>query len=495
MKNVFIRAGRFLWSWRFLKILLGIAALVIFFYVEEDWRGARAWAATKAKWEAQGETFDIQRLAPTPVPDDQNLGALPLFKMEPDPDPNRGGYLALLTLRKTFAWDWVKSNLPSCGMWERGEPTDAEKNRALVAAAYAVAFKNAPSSQDAFAQFSALVPAVADLRAAAAERPYCRFEENYRFDLPGESSLALITAQITLSKFLTADAVLALDAKKPDVALADILVHDKLMSGTLQQPLLVTGLVAIGMEAINHGVIYEGLARHVWNDGQLAELEQHLAQVDFLASYQKGLRGEACLMIAFFERLKPQREILAGRLHQQGTAFSPRDWTPILCPDGWIDLMKVRSANFDLTAAGLVDLQSRTLSPSTVFQFAATIEKRQGFLFGDNPGPINSAAQKFAIAQVRVDETRIVCALERYRLARGVYPGSLEVLAPQYIDDLPHDIIDGKPYHYQLRADGSFQLYSVGWNQTDDGGEFALKKDSPKQIDYKNGDWPWPTPK
>jgi hypothetical protein len=58
-----------------------------------------------------------------------------------------------------------------------------------------------------------------------------------------------------------------------------------------------------------------------------------------------------------------------------------------------------------------------------------------------------------------------------------------------------HDIIDGKPYHYQARANGAFQLYSVGWNQTDDGGAFAVKKDNPKIIDYENGDWPWPAPK
>ena len=92
-----------------------------------------------------------------------------------------------------------------------------------------------------------------------------------------------------------------------------------------------------------------------------------------------------------------------------------------------------------------------------------------------------------------MDETRIACALERYRLAQGVYPGSLDTLAPAYINELPHDIMNGQPYHYQFRPDGTFLLYSVGWNQTDDGGKVVFKKDAPTQIDYNEGDWVWPT--
>lgn len=517
MKKFLLRAcgkvGRFFWSWGFLKFVLWMITLIILFYVEEDWRGARAWAATKAKWEAKGETFDIMRLAPGPVPDDENLAALPLFKMEPDPDPDseRHGYLAPLTLHKAFSVDWADGKMPRGGMWEQGQLTDSASNKALVAGAANVAFKGMPPEGDAFAQFSALVPAMAELRSAAAARRYCRFEENYRFDLPSESSLALVTAQITLSKYLSSDAILAFDAKKPGIALEDILTHDKLMTGSTQQPMLVAGLVAIGMQAINQSSIYQGLATHAWNDEQLAQLQKQMASIDFLAAYQNALRGEACIMIAAYDRLKPQREQLISELHTKTDTVPPppperRDWTPLIWPDGWIDLLKSRSANFDLAASRLVDVQNQILSPKSIDQFIADIEKTRSDnasslfsiwknFFGVSVGPIDNAAQKFAIAQVRLDETRIACALERYHLAHVSYPATLEELAPAYIDFIPHDIINGKPYHYQARADGTFQLYSIGWNETDDGGVFAFKKDNPKAIDYKNGDWPWPTPK
>jgi hypothetical protein len=84
---------------------------------------------------------------------------------------------------------------------------------------------------------------------------------------------------------------------------------------------------------------------------------------------------------------------------------------------------------------------------------------------------------------------RVACALERYRKARGRNPESLDALLPQYVEKLPHDVIGGAPLIYHLSADGEFQLYSVGWNEKDDGGISAFKKDG--TVDTANGDWTW----
>jgi hypothetical protein len=105
------------------------------------------------------------------------------------------------------------------------------------------------------------------------------------------------------------------------------------------------------------------------------------------------------------------------------------------------------------------------------------------------------ATSTFSKMQVWVDETRIACALGRYRLAHGVYPMTLDALAPAYIDALPHDIMNGELYHYRLNADGTFLLYSVGWNQVDDGGKVVMKQDNPNLQDYTQGDWVWPMAK
>jgi hypothetical protein len=85
--------------------------------------------------------------------------------------------------------------------------------------------------------------------------------------------------------------------------------------------------------------------------------------------------------------------------------------------------------------------------------------------------------------QNEVNEAQIVCALERYRLARGEYPETLEALAPQFIQKIPHDVIGGQPLHYRRTAEQKFLLYSVGWNERDDGGISA--------SDRAHGDWVW----
>jgi hypothetical protein len=92
--------------------------------------------------------------------------------------------------------------------------------------------------------------------------------------------------------------------------------------------------------------------------------------------------------------------------------------------------------------------------------------------------------QTFARIQTKVEEAQIVCALERHRLAQGKYPETLDELAPQFIGKLPHDIIGGQPLKYRRTTDGQFVLYSIGWNETDDGGQFC-------SYPYDKGDWVW----
>jgi hypothetical protein len=97
--------------------------------------------------------------------------------------------------------------------------------------------------------------------------------------------------------------------------------------------------------------------------------------------------------------------------------------------------------------------------------------------------------QTTAHNQTLVNEAQIACALERCHLAHGKYPETLDALAPQFIEKIPHDIIGGQPLHYRRTDDGKFLLYSVGWNEIDDGGQEPLTKGG--VIDYTNGDWVW----
>lgn len=104
------------------------------------------------------------------------------------------------------------------------------------------------------------------------------------------------------------------------------------------------------------------------------------------------------------------------------------------------------------------------------------------------PNPLK-VAQITAFDQTQINEAEIACALERYRFKTGQYPEALGALAPQFIGKLPHDIVGGEPLHYSRTGDGSFRLYSVGWNEKDDGGANGMVK--PGAGDYAKGDWVW----
>jgi len=56
----------------------------------------------------------------------------------------------------------------------------------------------------------------------------------------------------------------------------------------------------------------------------------------------------------------------------------------------------------------------------------------------------------------------------------------LQELVPEYFSEIPIDPFDGAPFRYRVRANGQWAVYSVGPNQTDDGGE--LPANEPKKY-------------
>ena len=96
---------------------------------------------------------------------------------------------------------------------------------------------------------------------------------------------------------------------------------------------------------------------------------------------------------------------------------------------------------------------------------------------------------KTANAQTIVNQAIIACALERYRLANGNFPDKLEAMTPQFISPLPHDVINGEPFHYRRAEGNQFTLYSVGWNLK--GHDQSARK---SLFEGKEGDWMWEYP-
>jgi hypothetical protein len=106
--------------------------------------------------------------------------------------------------------------------------------------------------------------------------------------------------------------------------------------------------------------------------------------------------------------------------------------------------------------------------------------------------------QRYAYAQAALDLVVTACAVERYRIARRQLPEALDELVPDWIDRGPVDVIDGRPLRYRRLDRNRYVLYSVGWNQTDDGGRVAERDRRIWSWDRlpgmrDEGDWVWRT--
>jgi hypothetical protein len=88
----------------------------------------------------------------------------------------------------------------------------------------------------------------------------------------------------------------------------------------------------------------------------------------------------------------------------------------------------------------------------------------------------------------------VSCALERYRLQHDAYPGALADLAPEWMSRVPEDPVPHESFHYERDKEGSFRLWSVGWNRVDDGGAvlYDTRRDS-RQFVRDQLDWVWPS--
>jgi hypothetical protein len=501
------------------QILIGLACpvlLVALFYAEEDWRGWHAWQQFKHEREARGEKFGYQSYVPAPVPDDQNFAMTPVVvscygqmidhtghEISPR-NTNLVNRLDISCLREANTGDH-----PDIGSRQKGTLTDLKvwqqyyRNPTITNSwkyrpdEFPVAPQPQSPAADVLLALSKYDPVIEELRKAG-RLPYSRFPLEYDKENPGAILLPHLAALKKCSQVLQLRAIAELQNDQSDRAFDDVKLMLRLMDSVRNEPLLISHLVRISILQMALQTLWEGLMMHKWSEAQLAGLNEELSRLDFLADYKLAMHGEMAFQegIARFLEHHPEQFVNETGDTQEAEPEIILRISMHLIPSGWFiqnQLHCVRAMEeFYLPAA---DVRHQTIDPALIHRADAALENER-----KNLGPFNilesmmlpalgKAATKFAFAQSSADLARVACALERYRMAHGQYPGSLDALAPQYIGKLPHDVIGGAPLIYYPSADGKFQLYSIGWNEKDDGGISAFKKDG--TVDIENGDWTW----
>ena len=482
---------------RILAGLVGLLVLMVLFHVEENWRGRRAWDDWKREREAAGDSYEWASIIPPPVPDSEN------FAMHPAVAHAVKGPKGLEIA--------LESQISPRGGFMEGRTEDLD------------AWKEALQNPDLMA---ALESKAADMNriVEASLRPKSRLPLDYeKQEIPSLLGFRAMTRVFRLR------ALARLAAGQNEAALEDVLTILRLAQHFQKEPSLISSLLHGALVNIAMQPVWEGLSGRRWNDAQLVRLQSALSLLDELECIRRGWQGERALQYQDWVRLFNQPGWAAAHAgfdfqgadeaSKQGFIASFIGW--VLIPKGWFYLNHRTFDRFWVDCPlKAIDVPGHRVDPSTHAAFQRWIEDTRwnpsSFIARRAVPALMGQNLRFARTQVAVDHAVIVCALERYRLVKGTYPASLTDLAPGQLDKLPSDVIGGQPYNYRRVPDGSFKLWSVGWDGKDDDGQLVLEGDyllyrmegeaeladeqvlqnrqARVQRSLERGDWPWVQP-
>ena len=318
-----------------------------------------------------------------------------------------------------------------------------------------------------------------DLIREALKRPYARMDGDYS-DPTGIPIPNLVSVRM-VAQMLAQRAQCYLLLYQPENALGELsLLNDshRLLEGapTGKPITLVAAMINVAVAGLYTDAIADGLRLKAWKEPQLIALQKRLKEINLPPFVAEALHEEqagSCRIIEI--------RALENKKNPKFPPFWPRGWIyQNMVSVATLDQLVIDSFNptKGLIAPPIVDASNHEIetkishfSPYKVF--AAILIRNF----------TRAAIQTTVHNQSLVNEGQIACALERYRLAHGDYPPTLDALSSEFIEKLPHDIIGGQPLHYCRTGDGKFLLYSVGWNRTDDGGIASDKMDQ--------DDWVW----
>jgi hypothetical protein len=500
---------RWLFSWRGIRRILIVLAwsvtIVALWYGEENWRGRHAWNRYRKATEARGESLDFAAYIPKPVPDDQNFAATPLLRSfaQPHFEFLTNDFYARASKRAVEHNNWIDQKRRSfldLVAWQmaseavqrgelKGEKFETDKTDLAARAAIAPEILKEMKSDQ---------PVFAELRAASS-RKFSRYPLYYDLENPWGILLPHLARIKGVCERLNLQACAELAIGQSDQAMADVKLMLAMADSIKTEPFLISFLVRVACFQIAIHPVWEGLAEHRWNSAQLSELQGWFSSYDFLTDPREPFLAERAYGIQIAEVGKNSAQLLMD------IADSPLFLLFRVLPSGWIDQEKLNYATlFDAQRKGEIemDLNAKTISPHKVTSNSAELNSQ---IYGGRPRwftlldhrlfaavllpSLNNIAAKIAMAQTAANQAALGCALERYRIKKGQSPSTLQDLVPQFISRTPNDVITGEPYRYRRTDDDNFILYSVGWNEKDDGGVPGKTL-----FDQSRGDWVWSYP-
>jgi hypothetical protein len=329
----------------------------------------------------------------------------------------------------------------------------------------------------------------------ALERPLARIEGDY--SRPFESPFPNFVRTRTVMQMLADRAVCHLLLKDPQAALEELtLLHGFAGRMNTSPHFLVSVMIHVAVTRLYTSVIEDGLRLHAWQEPQLLALEEQLKSIELVPELVEALRVERAGSCKTFEISAPSDLAELMNRDEVPTLLQKarKVVETLFIPRGWWEQNRAVMARYGMQTLECFDPENQTVSPEKIDRVISAI---QAELAGFHPYtvlakiavPNTAKAVRICVRnQASVQSALIACKLERYHRDHGTYPETLSGLVPRYGAGFPLEPMSDEPLKYRPVASG-YLLYSVGWNQKDDGGSAASVQ--PNETASISGDWVW----
>lgn len=432
--------------------------------------GSREWERYRAAALARGEKLTFAEYLPPPVPPEDNYTSGTIFDIRSETDTDSASF-------DRFKIPAAKGMVEAVSMEERLEQTKA----AMIEAGWLDANQGALKASEAvLAGLERFQPTLGALRAARS-RPRSHFPRSGA-PPPGTDfrSISCVTAVSKLwSKHMEALLVIG----QSDAALEDLRDGIRLYEALRNEPAMISALVRLSLLHGMFEAIDRGLAERGWKTQDLVQIQALLAKVDLASdarhafASEKGFVNDTALAVglSFRERVDKLEDI--AFMEQLTSEW--RVWVSVCSGDGYRWLIQ-QNHILDSRIAQFRD------GLDSVFESVPSVDPDAKVLLTDITGMLS---KRYVAVEMKRRFSRLVCALERYRMEHAAYPTTLDQLVPTFIEAVPNDVIDGKAVRYRTGGDKGFHLYSIGANSRDDQGSAAPDRDAKKPLEAP--DWVW----
>lgn len=293
------------------------------------------------------------------------------------------------------------------------------------------------------------------------------------------------------AQLLTEEQLYLAQMQRPDEVFESLQTSLSLVQSLRKQPFLIDHLVAMALKALIASSLEDSLNLTAFTEAQLAELQQQFSQMYRDTMMHDAYVTERVCMIEYQKLTSSQRaQYYANTPPSPGSVVSQQLYSASGLEQ--TDALRILDIHDAMLEATLLPYHEQ----KAAFE---NIERRMDMgLFGVFHLSLNMLAGHTRVHTLNLRVIGgIMCAetalgVERYRLAHGALPESLEALVPAFIDTVPLDPGDGKPLRYVLREEGGYTIYSIGPDGVDHGGlDLQQMRDKGQKNPSENRDWPF----